>query len=126
MGFLAFTWSESIWPSLPKISESFTNTQFNVLAGRYAPLEAENTTKSISEFLAFRRVPRTRLRSGAVGLLVDPGAHDNLIGEVIARQMCQELSTQLELRALDKPLPVEGVGKSANQSACVRMAVRSA
>ena len=28
-----------------------------VLARRYAPLEAENTTKSIAEFLAFRRQP---------------------------------------------------------------------
>ena len=28
-----------------------------VLARRYAPLDAENTTKSISEFLAFRRLP---------------------------------------------------------------------
>ena len=29
----------------------------NVLARRYAPLEAENTTKSISEFLSFKRLP---------------------------------------------------------------------
>ena len=29
----------------------------NVLARRYAPLEAENTTKSISEFLSFKRMP---------------------------------------------------------------------
>jgi hypothetical protein len=28
-----------------------------VLARRYAPLEAENTTKSIAEFLSFRRQP---------------------------------------------------------------------
>ena len=72
---------------------------------------------------------RTRLRSGAVGLLVDPGAHDNLIGELTAQQMCQELNTELEHRTLDKPLPVEGVGKSAqvaNKSACVSMSVRSA
>ena len=49
---------------------------------------------------------RPRLRSGAVGLLVDPGAHDNLIGELTAQQMCQELSTELDYRSLDKPLPV--------------------
>ena len=49
---------------------------------------------------------RPRLRSGSVGLLVDPGAHDNLIGELTAQQMCQELSTELEYRSLDKPLPV--------------------
>lgn len=72
---------------------------------------------------------RTRLRSGAVGLLVDPGAHDNLIGELTAKQMCQELNAKMETRSLDKPLPVEGVGKSAqvaNRSACVRMTVCSA
>eukprot|EP00435_Cladocopium_sp_Y103_P046747 s730_g13.t1 len=72
---------------------------------------------------------RTRLRSGAVGLLVDPGAHDNLIGEITAKQMCNELNTKLESRTLDKPLPVEGVGKSAqvaDKSACVRMSVCSA
>eukprot|EP00435_Cladocopium_sp_Y103_P042293 s661_g11.t1 len=72
---------------------------------------------------------RTRLRSGAVGLLVDPGAHDNLIGEMTAKQMCQELNAKMETRSLDKPLPVEGVGKTAqvaNRSACVRMAVCSA
>ncbi|CAK8987555.1 Uncharacterized protein SCF082_LOCUS1028, partial [Durusdinium trenchii] len=69
---------------------------------------------------------RTRRQNGEVGLLVDPGAHDNLIGEATAQQMCEELNTQLRLRNMDKPLPVEGVGKSAqvaNKAACIPMAV---
>ena len=33
---------------------------------------------------------RTRRRDGSVGLLVDPGAHDNLIGGLTAQQMCSE------------------------------------
>ena len=34
---------------------------------------------------------RTRRRAGSVALLIDPGAHDNLIGGVAAEQMCDEL-----------------------------------
>ena len=45
--------------------------------------------------------------------LVDPGAHDNLIGGLTAQQMCSELQSKLHLRAMNKPLPVEGVGKAA-------------
>eukprot|EP00435_Cladocopium_sp_Y103_P055360 s894_g18.t1 len=69
---------------------------------------------------------RTRRRDGTVGLLVDPGAHDNLIGGLTAQQMCNELQSRLHLRSMDKPLPVEGVGKAAqvaDQAACVPMFV---
>ena len=69
---------------------------------------------------------RTRRQNGTVGLLVDPGAHDNLIGGATAQQMCDELKAGLHLRSMDKPLPVEGVGKSAqvaDQAACIPMAV---
>eukprot|EP00435_Cladocopium_sp_Y103_P048882 s594_g14.t1 len=69
---------------------------------------------------------RTRRRDGTVGLLVDPGAHDNLIGGLTAQQMCSELKAQLHLRSMNKPLPVEGVGKAAqvaDQAACIPMSV---
>ena len=69
---------------------------------------------------------RTRRRDGSVGLLVDPGAHDNLIGGLTAQQMCSELQSKLHLRAMNKPLPVEGVGKAAqvaDQAACIPMSV---
>lgn len=35
----------------------------HVLARRYAPLEAQNTTKSISEFLSFKRLPGETMES---------------------------------------------------------------
>ena len=69
---------------------------------------------------------RTRRQNGQVGLLVDPGAHDNLIGGITAEQMCKELKSKLKLRSMNKPLPVEGVGKTAqiaDQSACIPMSV---
>lgn len=34
---------------------------------------------------------RTRRRNGSVGLLIDPGAHDNLTGDQTADQMCDEV-----------------------------------
>lgn len=57
---------------------------------------------------------RTRRKDGTVGLLIDPGARDNLIGSVTARQMCQELASKLQERQMDKSLPVEGVYKQAH------------
>ena len=70
---------------------------------------------------------RTRRQNGAVGLLIDPGAHDNLIGGRTVEQMCDELQTALVQRSMNKPLPVEGVGKSAQvaeKAACVHMRVQ--
>jgi len=49
-----------------------------------------------------------------------------LIGGATGQQMCDELKAGLHLRSMDKPLPVEGVGKSAqvaDQAACIPMAV---
>ena len=56
---------------------------------------------------------RTRRHDGSVGLLIDPGAHDNLVGSRTVEQMCDELNADLIPRSLDRPLPVEGVGKTA-------------
>ena len=50
----------------------------------------------------------------------------NSIGRVAAQQMCNELQSELHLRNMEKPLPVEGVGKSAqvaDRAACIPMAV---
>ena len=69
---------------------------------------------------------RTRRQNGEVALLVDPGAHDNLVGSLTAQQMVEELNAKLRLRSLDKPLPVEGVGKTAqiaDKAACISMSV---
>lgn len=69
---------------------------------------------------------RTRRQNGTVALLIDSGAHDNLIGRAAAQQMCNELQSELHLRNMEEPLPVEGVGKSAqvaDRVACIPMAV---
>lgn len=56
---------------------------------------------------------RTRRANGTVGLLIDPGAHDNLIGGATASQMSNELNAKLEVKPMNRSLPVEGVGKTA-------------
>eukprot|EP00434_Breviolum_minutum_P026800 symbB.v1.2.023686.t2/scaffold2188.1/size86315/1 len=64
---------------------------------------------------------RTRRHDGSVGLLVDPGAHDNLSGSCTL-----DHNSKLKKSLMTNPLPVEGVGKKsqiANQSARVEMAV---
>ena len=69
---------------------------------------------------------RTRRHDGTVGLLVDPGAHDNLAGSCTLDQMAHEVDSKLKKSLMTNPLPVEGVGKKsqvANQSARVEMAV---
>ncbi len=69
---------------------------------------------------------RTRRHDGTVGLLVDPGAHDDLAGSCTLDQMAHEVDSKLKKSLMTNPLPVEGVGKKsqvANQSARVEMAV---
>jgi hypothetical protein len=55
---------------------------------------------------------RTRL-DGVVGLLVDPGAHDNLVGDRTLAIMARQARESPILRPLASPMSVEGVGKSA-------------
>ncbi len=55
---------------------------------------------------------RTRL-GNVVGLLVDPGAHDNLVGERTLASMSKQAGKDAVLRPLASPMSVEGVGKSA-------------
>ena len=52
---------------------------------------------------------RTRI-NGQVGLLVDPGAHDNLIGSETCELMAEQLRTIATSKQLNKPLIVSGVG----------------
>lgn len=58
---------------------------------------------------------RTRL-SGQVGLLVDPGAHDNLIGSETAELMAVQLKAEQKTKTLDRALTVSGVGKSSQEA----------
>ena len=59
---------------------------------------------------------RTCARDGRIGLLVDPGAHDNLAGEWTMRDLEQQLRTRARVKQLDHPLSVSGVGKQAQQA----------
>ena len=59
---------------------------------------------------------RTRLAGDRVGLLVDPGAHDNLAGENTMRRLSEQVSKSPVVSGLTKQLTVEGVGKDAQQA----------
>lgn len=59
---------------------------------------------------------RTCTSDGKVGLLVDPGAHDNLAGEQTIRQLERQLNAKARARNLDHPLSVSGVGKEAQHA----------
>ncbi len=52
---------------------------------------------------------KTRI-NGVVGLLVDPGAHDNLIGERTLQALGKQAGHPVQLTPLDQPRSVEGVG----------------
>ena len=68
---------------------------------------------------------KTRI-NGVVGLLVDPGAHDNLIGERTMKAMSEQSGKPIEYQKLLAPMAVEGVGKggqTADQSGCVPIGV---
>ena len=64
---------------------------------------------------------RTRLGPKREGLLVDPGAHDNLTGDKWAsrqEQLAQEAGIQTQYRPMREVLNVEGVGNGRQQ--CVK------
>ena len=68
---------------------------------------------------------RARLQGGREGLLVDVGAHDNLVGErwvrrVIALRAARGLF-DVRFEKMDVPLKVEGVGKEAQT--CIERAI---
>ena len=55
---------------------------------------------------------RTRLEGNRVGLLVDPGAHDNLLGGLTANRMAEQVGTPNKQLRMSKSLQVEGVGQT--------------
>ena len=49
---------------------------------------------------------------GRIGILIDPGAHDNLTGEEKPFRMLEmQINTRAKPRILSSPLHVSGVGK---------------
>ena len=65
---------------------------------------------------------KTRVK-GRVGLLIDPGAHDNLCGSLSMDLMSKQLKCPTKKRVLSKPLNVQGVG-NGSQEAGVSQEVR--
>ena len=64
---------------------------------------------------------KTRI-NGVVGLLVDPGAHDNLVGDRTIKAMSEQSGKKIQYKKLLTPMAVEGVGKggqTADQAGCV-------
>ena len=59
---------------------------------------------------------RTRLAGNRVGLLVDPGAHDNLVGGLTAAQMETQVGVPNQLLKMSRSLQVEGVGQNAQSA----------
>ena len=58
---------------------------------------------------------KTRVK-GKVGLLIDPGAHDNLCGSLSMDLMSKQLKSQVTQKALHKPLSVQGVGNGSQEA----------
>ena len=61
---------------------------------------------------------RTRMTNGRIGLLVDPGAFDNLCGSHWLISLCKvarQFGSGEEFYSLSKVLGVEGVGKQAQE-----------
>ena len=58
----------------------------------------------------------TCLDDGTIGLLVDPGAHDNLAGSRTFQHLGNQIGTRVSSRRLDMPLNVSGVGKDSQQA----------
>ena len=59
---------------------------------------------------------RTRLEGNRVGLLVDPGAHDNLVGGLTADRMAEQVGTPNKQLRMSKSLQVEGVGQNSQSA----------
>ena len=103
-------------PSEEEIARRRTVVQLSSLL-HHAWWEGEQTAMSeASGAKAEAYHLRTRLPGDRVGLLVDPGAHDNLIGAETAARIAQQTGIPNEKVRMSRKLQVEGVGKSAQEA----------
>lgn len=79
-----------------------------------APVESSSSSRPFIPAPAFHTM--TCLDDGTIGLLVDPGAHDNLAGSNTIRHLANQIGAQVSHRRLELPLSVSGVGKEAQQA----------
>ena len=61
---------------------------------------------------------RTRVK-GKVGLLVDPGAHDNLVGDRTMKLLSSQVKCKPAVRTLERPLSVQGVATDRSRRTLV-------
>ena len=78
-------------------------------------IEDEGTGPGTGTSISYHAL-RTVTRDGRIGLLVDPGAHDNLAGESTIRRLEAQLGTRARVKKLDHALNVSGVGKESQQA----------
>ena len=78
-------------------------------------IEDEGTGPGTGTSISYHAL-RTVARDGRIGLLVDPGAHDNLAGESTIRRLEAQLGTRARVKKLDHALNVSGVGKESQQA----------
>ena len=67
---------------------------------------------------------RTRVK-GKVGLLVDPGAHDNLVGDRTMKLLSSQVKCKPAVRTLERSLSVQGVGNGSQQADRVEFSIRA-
>ena len=72
-----------------------------------------DTSLTMDDFRAFHS--KTRIQ-GRVGLLVDPGAHDNLGGSRTVEELSRQVHAAERRRKLTQPLEVSGVGRDSQQA----------
>ena len=72
-----------------------------------------DTSPMMDDFRAFHS--KTRIQ-GRVGLLVDPGAHDNLGGSRTMQELSRQVHASERRRKLTQPLEVSGVGRDSQQA----------
>ena len=87
----------------------------------YWPVDATETLHIDLSYLKGRQTAhcRTRLADGREGLLVDCGAIGNLVGAQTENRLKKGAESQglpVTYRQMDRPLTVEGVGKTAQRA----------
>ena len=96
-----------------QLTQLLQSNQFDS-AGHFPWWETSSNESPMTGVQSFHA--RTRI-GGRVGLLVDPGAHDNLIGGATLHDMAQQLKVDVSERKLNNVLSVSGVGKSTQEAA---------
>ena len=83
---------------------------------QHAWWEGDDKDDCASKEVARLSHQRTRVDGNRVGLLVDPGAHDNLVGGLTADRMAEQVGTPNKELCVSTSLQAEGVGQNAQSA----------